>query len=130
MFDSQCSWMNISRTSTRMPTISTNQPNPFFSELPDILSDKAVPMKMPPTAMAVKLNSKVQLMVYWAMVLKKPKSELKVMMVRDDPTAVFMGSLPNSTNAGMMRKPPPAPNSPVTMPTAAPCRKRGRIFRG
>lgn len=52
----------------------------------------------------------------------KPISELMAMMNRDVPDAVFIGSRVNNTRAGIIRKPPPAPTSPVRKPMSDPSR--------
>ena len=51
---------------------------------------------------------------------KKPNNELMAIIIKDVPTAVFMGSFKNSTRIGIIRNPPPAPNKPVTIPTISP----------
>ena len=73
-------------------------------------------------AISEKRIRKVQSMAGWvATSLAKPMSELAAIISSEVPTASRMGSRANSTRAGMIMKPPPAPTSPVTVPTAAPC---------
>ena len=45
------------------------------------------------------------------------------MIIKDVTTAVFIGSFSIFTSAGIIKKPPPAPIKPVTIPTKAPCIK-------
>jgi len=50
----------------------------------------------------------------------KEESVFIVIMRRDMPTAFFIGSFKKSTQCGMIKKPPPAPTSPVSVPTRIP----------
>ena len=49
-----------------------------------------------------------------------PMSEFRVMMIKEDPTAFFMGRLAHSTSAGIYKKSPLAPITPVMVPMAIP----------
>ncbi len=42
-------------------------------------------------------------------------------MVNDVPTACFMDKLAKNTKTGMIKKPPPAPTKPETVPISKPC---------
>lgn len=42
------------------------------------------------------------------------------MIKSEVPTASFMGNLASTTNAGIIKKPPPAPTKPVSAPTTSP----------
>lgn len=58
----------------------------------------------------------------------KPITELRAIIQSEVTIAFFIGILPKSTNAGMMRNPPPAPTKPARMPTEVPCKKRITFF--
>lgn len=49
-----------------------------------------------------------------------PISELNAIINNDVPVATFMGSPVKSTSAGIIKKPPPAPTSPVSKPIMIP----------
>ena len=59
---------------------------------------------------------------------RNPKIELMAIITNEVPIAVFIGSFTNNTNAGMIRKPPPAPNKPVIKPIADPHKASGNIL--
>ena len=42
------------------------------------------------------------------------------MIKSEVPTAIFIGSLTNKTKAGIIKNPPPAPTTPVSVPTTKP----------
>ena len=50
----------------------------------------------------------------------KPISELRDMMSSDVPMAVLIDSLTKFTKTGIIRKPPPAPIKPVSVPVNNP----------
>lgn len=49
-----------------------------------------------------------------------PSNDLSEIIKSDAPTAFFIGIPRNKTSAGIIKKPPPAPKTPVTKPTTAP----------
>ena len=51
---------------------------------------------------------------------KKPIKDFIAIIIREVPTATFISTFANKTNAGMIKKPPPAPIKPVTAPTSKP----------
>ena len=51
---------------------------------------------------------------------RKPNSDLAAMMVSEVPTATRSGRRANTTSAGTMAKPPPAPTTPVSTPMTVP----------
>ena len=51
---------------------------------------------------------------------RKPINDFTAIIKSDVPTAFFIGNLANSTKAGMIKKPPPAPTIPVKTPTMIP----------
>ena len=51
---------------------------------------------------------------------QNPTADFAAMITKLVPTASLMGSLPRTTNAGTIRKPPPTPTNPVKMPTRIP----------
>ncbi len=53
---------------------------------------------------------------------KNPDNELMLIIKSEVPTAVLNGKPVSSTNAGIIRNPPPAPTSPVRNPIKTPSR--------
>ena len=51
---------------------------------------------------------------------KNPKIDFKAIITSEVPIAFFISKLVNTTRAGIIRNPPPAPTSPVTAPTISP----------
>ena len=98
-----------------------NHPNPFFKLLPSIFLLSLSPIKMPTIASAVTVSKSVQLIATWLLISPvNPINDFAAIINSEVPTACFMGSLLNSTSAGIIKKPPPAPTSPVSIPTNAP----------
>ena len=50
----------------------------------------------------------------------KPMLEFIKIINNEVPTACFIGKLAKNNNAGIIKKPPPAPKNPVTIPTKNP----------
>jgi hypothetical protein len=66
----------------------------------------------------------------WPRCASRPEVELTTTMTKDVPTARVMSSPSNRTSSGMIRNPPPKPNSPARKPTARPApSERGRQRR-
>ena len=110
-----------SRVMMYTPITSTNQPKAGFSFSFGMRSLSKLPAMMPTMAMAEKIMRKFQSissLPFRSPV--KPMSDFAAMMMREVPTACFIGSFAKSTSAGIMRNPPPAPTSPVIVPTTAP----------
>ena len=51
---------------------------------------------------------------------KNPSSDLNAMIINEVPTATFISTFARITNAGIIKKPPPAPIIPVIPPTSNP----------
>ena len=51
---------------------------------------------------------------------KNPNNDLSAIIIKEVPTATFIFTLARITRAGIIKKPPPAPMSPVTPPTSKP----------
>ena len=79
-----------------------------------------VPTKIPTTERAVKRIRKSHSIFKKDKSVVNPISEFKVIITKDVATACFMVNLENKTNAGTIIKPPPAPSSPVKIPTPRP----------
>ena len=46
--------------------------------------------------------------------------DLRAIIIKEVPIAIFISNPANKTNAGIIKKPPPAPTKPVTTPTTRP----------
>ena len=78
-------------------------------------------MKIPINDNNVKLKRNDQLMfIVNASPKKKPDNDFKAIITNEVPTATFISVFANMTNAGMIKKPPPAPIKPVKAPTITP----------
>ena len=110
-----------------MPITSTNQPKDFLSFSPDMNLERKDPRKMPKMDSDVNSIRKVQSMVVFEISPAKPISDLAAMTSSEVPTAIFMGSFASKTSAGMIRNPPPAPTTPVSIPTTPPFESYQRI---
>ena len=106
-----------------MPIARTNQPNPVFNLSPGTLLPMIPPAKMPAIARDEIVNNKRQSMVLCPMSPVKPIKEFRAIMSKDVPMASFIGSLISRTSDGISKKPPPAPNRPVTSPIPNPFNK-------
>src|SRR5699024_2741872 len=105
---------------TNNPMINTNQPNPCCREVGEIRDTRRAPSKDPRIASAVKVSVTGQ-SILTARMWPPNAAPLFITMANSDvPMAKWMGNPPKSTNAGTMRKPPPAPTKPVTAPTKTP----------
>ncbi len=69
---------------------------------------------------AVKESKKVQSISRFFTSPKKPISDLIAIINSEVATAFFIGNLASNTKAGMIKKPPPAPITPVMTPTTRP----------
>ena len=79
-----------------------------------------MPASNPIIANPVNFNKNSQSMLEMCSELAKPSKELIDIMKSDVPMAFFISRLRSITNAGTIRKPPPAPIIPVIIPTAIP----------
>ena len=50
----------------------------------------------------------------------KPMSDFMAIIIKEVPTAFFIGNPASKTKAGMIKNPPPAPTNPVKAPTNKP----------
>ena len=69
---------------------------------------------------AVKTNRKPQLISVVPRSPKNPTNDFMAMINNVVATAFFIGMFSNKTNAGIMRKPPPMPITPVKRPILIP----------
>ena len=77
-------------------------------------------MKIPAIENAVNGSRKFQFTSVCVRPPIKEERQFIVIINNDVPIAFFIGNLKNRTNAGMIRNPPPAPTSPVSVPTIIP----------
>ena len=98
---------------------NTNQPKPFLSFTPSTRLASEVPIKIPTTAIAVKLSRNIQSISICPKSPVKPINELIDIIKSEVPTACFIDKFPNSIKAGTITNPPPAPISPVKKPIIA-----------
>lgn len=103
-----------------MPITSTNQPNAGFNLAPSMRFEIRLPITIPNMAKLETINNKLQLIIVSSPSPAKPINDFAAMITKEVPTASFIGSFDNSTNAGMIKKPPPAPTKPVNTPTTIP----------
>ena len=103
---------------------NTNQPNPFFSLAPSILLFKKLPNIIPPVAKTTILANKEKSTEVWVRSPANPNRDLMVIINKEEAIAYFIGSLPKSTNAGIIKNPPPAPTIPVTSPSIIPTKTK------
>lgn len=103
-----------------MPIASTNKPNPFFSFAPLIDLPNKPPRNTPVIAINETVKRNIQFVLKCPVSPIKPDREVNAMMKSDVPIAFFIGKCSNSTNAGINKKPPPAPRNPVTKPMLNP----------
>ena len=54
---------------------------------------------------------------------KNPNRDLKAIIINEVPTATFIFTFANITNAGIIKNPPPAPIKPVMAPTTKPSKR-------
>ena len=97
-----------------------NQPNAGFNFSPETLLLRPIPIKIPAMEKAVNGDKKFQLTVVLERLPAKEDRQFIVMISKEVPMALRIGSFKNNTNAGMIRKPPPAPIKPVSVPTTNP----------
>ncbi len=103
-----------------MPITRTNQPKPFLSFSAAIFLLNSPPTNIPATAIAVIERRKLQWILKCPKSPAKPNKEFIAMMIREVPTAFFIGNFTRKISAGINRKPPPAPSRPVTKPMLMP----------
>ena len=103
-----------------MPIASTNQPKPVFSFAPLIDLPNKAPIRTPVIAITETVSKNIQLVSKWPVSPIKPDREVNAMMKSDVPIAFFIGKCNSNTNAGINKKPPPAPRKPVTKPMLNP----------
>ena len=72
-------------------------------------------------AKAEKINMNFQSKSCVPKSLKNPIDELNAMIAKEVPTAFFIGNFAKTTNAGIIKNPPPAPTKPTNVPTITPC---------
>ncbi|MNE73239.1 hypothetical protein D3C80_1692380 [compost metagenome] len=77
-------------------------------------------MNKPIIAIDVTISRNLQLMLKCPRSPVKPIREFRAIIKREVPIAFFIGSFNRKINAGISKKPPPAPNIPVTRPIAIP----------
>lgn len=77
-------------------------------------------MIMPMTDKPVKLNKNSQSISKLLISPRNPIKDLTAIIRSEVPIAFFIGIFANNTNAGMIKKPPPAPTNPVSKPTRIP----------
>ncbi len=107
-----------SLTRIKSPMSSTNQPNTGLSFSPFSFFERLMPSSMPANAITDTLNKSILLKA--TLLIRSPTNpirQLMVMMVSEVAMALFTSSLAYKSNAGTIRKPPPAPSKPVTNPT-------------
>ena len=66
--------------------------------------------------MAVNVNRNGQSILILDKSPRNPINEFIAIIQSDVPTAFFIGSFANSTSAGIIKKPPPAPTIPAKTP--------------
>ena len=100
--------------------IRINHPNAGFSFFPSIFFDNCEPIIIPATAIAVIEINSFHSIFTWFTEDTKPIKELKEIMTKEVPIAIFIGIFKRLTNAGMIIKPPPAPTNPLMKPIIPP----------
>lgn len=116
-------YKNNSCTSIITPIQRTKYPKRGFSFSLEIYVVSMIPIAIPKLLAIVKLLSKDQsIAMCVCMSPENPMRDFAAMITSDVPTASFMGIPARITRAGIIRKPPPAPTSPVKIPTRAPSR--------
>lgn len=118
----------VSRTKIQQPIANVNHPNAFFNLMPGILRESTLPKCTPTMAMAVIVSKNDQSIGRVSKSPKKPVSELSAIIKSEVPVAVFIGKPVSRTNAGMMRKPPPAPTKPVSSPIKVPSKMMSNVL--
>jgi hypothetical protein len=98
----------------------TNQPNPLLSARAEIRPARKPPAMLPSTAAPLMISESLKSSGTAPATPKKPASVFMAITSSEVPTAGLIGSLVRSSSAGTITKPPPAPSSPVSAPTAAP----------
>ena len=68
----------------------------------------------------MQLKNSNQLTLSKHLAKKNPKIDFKAIIISEVPIAFFIPKLVNTTKAGIIRNPPPAPTKPVTAPTKRP----------
>ena len=103
-----------------MPINNTNQPKPFFNLSPLTFLLIKPPINMPAMAIKEICERKIQSISKLPRSPVKPINEFSAIINNEVPTASFMGNPTKRTSVGISKKPPPAPNTPVAIPTATP----------
>ena len=98
----------------------TNHPKPFFSLAPSIFLFKKLPIIIPSVAIKMIMIKKFQSMTVCVISPANPTIDLIEMINIEEAIAFFMGNFPRITSAGIIKKPPPAPTIPVSMPSPNP----------
>ena len=99
----------------------TNHPKAGFSFEPSIFFDKKVPMKIPINAKKT-IESRKRKSMFTPLITspKNPNNELNAIINKEVPMASFIVRPVKKISAGIIKKPPPAPKNPVTIPTKDP----------
>lgn len=118
----------VSRTKIQQPIANVNHPNTFFNLMPGILRESTLPKCTPTMAIDVMVSKNGQSIGRVSKSPKKPVSELSAIIKSEVPVAVFIGKPVSRTNAGMMRKPPPAPTKPVSSPIKVPSKTMSKVL--
>src|SRR5690625_1690868 len=114
---------------TKIPISNTNQPKPVRNVLAGILAARRAPKSEPPIARAVKARVTGQLMLTAKTCPPRAAAFFITIVSSEVPMARCIDNPANTTRAGTIRNPPPAPTNPVTAPTPAPMSKETHSLR-